>query len=63
MVVMLMVMFVSELHAIRQKNVVLERDFIKAQKVIIVSTLWFYILSSFCLLLTPICFILSPGSE
>lgn len=26
--------FVSELNAVRQKNVVLERDFIKAQKVI-----------------------------
>lgn len=33
------VMFVLELNAIRQKNVGLERDFIKAQKVVIIPAL------------------------
>lgn len=33
------VMFVSELNAVRQKNVGLERDFLKAQKVLIIPAL------------------------
>lgn len=36
---MVTMMFVSELNAIRQKNFGLERDFIKAQKVVIIPAL------------------------
>lgn len=51
---MVTMMFVSELNAIRQKNFGLERDFIKAQKVVIIPAL---------LPPPPVCLLLTPFSS
>lgn len=51
---MVMMSFVSELNTVRQKNVGLERDFIKAQKVVIIPAL---------LPPLPVCLLLTPFSS